>query len=86
MDKIWLKNYPAGVPHDVDPDQYRSAAHLLEEAMRKHAASPFSVCMERWMSYGELDRHSAALGAWLQGVLGFRQQQFEAEAAVFQFP
>ena len=67
MDKIWLKNYPAGVPHDVDPDQYRSAAHLLEEAMRKHAASPFSVCMERWMSYGELDRHSAALGAWLQG-------------------
>ncbi|MDY0107628.1 MAG: AMP-binding protein [Giesbergeria sp.] len=67
MDPIWLKNYPAGVPHDVDPDQYRSAAHLLEEAMRKHASSPFSVCMERWMSYGDLDRHSAALGAWLQG-------------------
>ena len=67
MDKIWLKNYPAGVPHDVDPEQYRSAAHLLEEAMRKHASSPFSVCMERWMTYGELDRYSAALGAWLQG-------------------
>ncbi len=68
MDKIWLKNYPAGVPHDVDPEQYRSAAHMLEEAMRKHASSPFSVCMERWMSYGELDRYSAALGAWLQGL------------------
>ncbi|MDD2714093.1 MAG: AMP-binding protein [Simplicispira sp.] len=67
MDKIWLKNYPPGVPHDVAPEQYRSAAHLLEEAMRKHAASPFSVCMERWMGYGELDAHSAALGAWLQG-------------------
>ncbi|OJX28341.1 MAG: long-chain fatty acid--CoA ligase [Burkholderiales bacterium 68-12] len=67
MDKIWLKNYPPGVPHEVDPTQYRSAAHLLEEAMQKHAASPFSVCMERWMSYGELERHSAALGAWLQG-------------------
>src|SRR5690606_11623308 len=25
-----------------------------------------AVCMERWMSYGELDRHSAAIGAWLQ--------------------
>ncbi len=67
MDKIWLKNYPAGVPHDVQPEQYRSAAHLLEEAMRTHAANPFSVCMERWMSYRELDRLSAALGAWLQG-------------------
>ncbi len=67
MDKIWLKNYPAGVPHGVQPEQYRSAAHLLEEAMRTHAANPFSVCMERWMSYRELDRLSAALGAWLQG-------------------
>ena len=67
MDKIWLKNYPAGVPHDVQPEQYRSAAHLLEEAMRTHAANPFSVCMERWMSYRELDRLSTALGAWLQG-------------------
>jgi len=67
MDKIWLKNYPDGVPHDIEPEQYRSAAHLIEEAMRKHAANPFSVCMERWMSYAELDRYSAQLGAWLQG-------------------
>ena len=67
MDKIWLKNYPAGVPHTVDPEQYRSAAHLLEEAMQKHAANPFSVCMERWTSYAELERQSAQLGAWLQG-------------------
>lgn len=66
MDKIWLKNYPPGVPHDIEPEQYRSAAHLLEEAMQKHAANPYSVCMERWMSYAELDRHSARLGAWLQ--------------------
>jgi acyl-CoA synthetase (AMP-forming)/AMP-acid ligase II len=66
MDKIWLK-LPRGRAARRGPDQYRSAAHLLEEAMRKHAASP-SVCMERWMSYGELDRHSAALGAWLQGL------------------
>ena len=66
MDKIWLKNYPAGVPHTVEPGQYRSAAHLLEEAMQKHAANPFSVCLERWTSYAELDRQSAQLGAWLQ--------------------
>ena len=66
MDKIWLKSYPAGIPHTVDLEQYRSVAHLLEEAMAKHANHPFSVCMERWMSYGELDRESAALGAWLQ--------------------
>ena len=68
MEKIWLKSYPPGVPHDVQPEQYRSVAHLLEESFRKHASSPFSVCMDQWMTYGELDRRSAALGAYLQSL------------------
>lgn len=68
MEKIWLKSYPPGVPHDVQPEQYRSVAHLLEESFRKHANNPFSVCMDQWMSYGELDRRSAALGAYLQSL------------------
>ncbi len=67
MEEIWLKSYPAGVEHDVNPEQYRSLTHMLEESFQKNASSPFSVCMESWMSYGQLDRLSAALGAWLQG-------------------
>ena len=66
MDKHWLKSYPAGMPHEVHPEQYRSLTQLLEDAFRKHAANPFSVCMDRWMTYGQLDQLSAALGAWLQ--------------------
>ncbi|MBX3658191.1 MAG: AMP-binding protein [Ramlibacter sp.] len=68
MDKIWLDSYPAGVPHDINPEQYRSLTHLLEESFKKNASSPFSVCMDRWMSYGELDDLSSALGAWLQSM------------------
>ena len=66
MEKPWLKSYPEGVPHEVDAEQYRSLTHLLEESFRKNASRPFSVCMERWMSYAQLDELSAALGAWLQ--------------------
>ncbi len=66
MEKIWLKSYPPGVAHDVNPEQYRSLTHLLEESFQKNAASPFSVCMESWMSYAQLDQLSSALGAWLQ--------------------
>ncbi len=66
MEKFWLPSYPAGVPHDVDPGQYSSLAQLLEESFRKNASQPFSVCMERWMSYRQLDDLSAAFGAWLQ--------------------
>jgi long-chain acyl-CoA synthetase len=66
MEKPWLASYPAEVPHAIDPSQYRSLSQLLEESFRKNAARPFAVCMERWMTYGQLDRLSAALGAWLQ--------------------
>ena len=66
MEHDWLKNYPEGVPHEIHPEQYRSLTHLLEESFRKHASNPFSVCMERWMSYRQLDELSGALGAWLQ--------------------
>ena len=60
------QHYPPGVPHEVHPEQYRSLAHMFETSFQQFAQRPFSVCMERWMSYGELDALSAALGAWLQ--------------------
>ena len=66
MNRPWLPHYPEGVPRDIDPDSYPSVGALLEESFRLHAREPVAVCMERWMSYGELDRHSAAIGAWLQ--------------------
>ena len=64
----WFKNYPPNVPHDVHPEQYRSLVHLLEEAFSQHADRPFSVCMDRWMSYAELDQLSIQMGAWLQSL------------------
>ena len=67
MEKHWLKSYPEGIPHEIHPEQYRSLTQLLEESFKKNASKPFSVCMERWMTYGQLDELSTALGAWLQG-------------------
>lgn len=66
MDKFWLNSYPEGVPHTVDPEQFRSLNQLLEDSFKRNAARPFSVCMDRWMSYGQLDELSSAMGAWLQ--------------------
>ncbi len=69
-DRPWLAEYPQGVPHDIDPAQYRSLGGMLEESFKQHADRPFSVCMESWMNYGELDRLSAAFGCWLQSQPG----------------
>ena len=66
MEKIWLKSYPPGVPADIDPDQYRSLVHLLEEALQKYADRNAYVCMDKFLTYAELDAYSRQLGGWLQ--------------------
>ncbi|UVW28532.1 long-chain-fatty-acid--CoA ligase [Massilia sp. H6] len=67
MDKFWLKSYEEGVPAEIDPTQYRSLKHLLEEAFRKYADRKAYACMGKSLSYAELDRLSAHMAAWLQG-------------------
>nr|WP_144835577.1 long-chain fatty acid--CoA ligase [Cupriavidus gilardii] len=66
MEKRWLQNYPAGVPAEIDASQYRSLAQLLEESFRQYADRRAFVCMDKSITYGELDRMSADFAAWLQ--------------------
>ncbi|MBN3791526.1 long-chain-fatty-acid--CoA ligase [Burkholderia sp. Ac-20353] len=66
MERIWLNAYPDGVPETVDPDRYRSLAHLLDESFAMFAARNAYACMGRTMTYAELDAHSRSLGAWFQ--------------------
>jgi long-chain acyl-CoA synthetase len=67
MDKIWLKSYPQGVPAEIDYTQYRSLVHLLEEAFRKYAGRNAYVCMDKFLTYAQVDQLSKALAGWLQG-------------------
>ncbi len=67
MDKFWLESYEHGVAQEIDPTQYRSLTHLLEEAFRKYADRTAFACMGASITYAELDRMSQQMGAWLQG-------------------
>jgi long-chain acyl-CoA synthetase len=66
MDKFWIKSYPAGVPAEIDYTRYRSLVHLMDEAFSKFAQRNAYVCMDRFLTYAELDVMSKKLGAWLQ--------------------
>jgi len=82
--RIWLKNYPPGVPADVDVTQYRSLPELLEDSLRRYAKRDAFIFMEHALTYAELDRQSAAFGAWLQGSglpRGFASRDHAAERA-----
>ena len=66
MDKFWLKSYEKGVPAEIDYTQYRSLNQLLEEAFKKYAHRKAYACMDKSITYRELDTMSAQMGAWLQ--------------------
>ncbi|MDB5627930.1 MAG: long-chain-fatty-acid--CoA ligase [Tardiphaga sp.] len=66
MERIWLKNYPAGVPADIDNTQYPSLVALLEESFAKFRDRKAFICMDKSITYRELDELSLALGAYLQ--------------------
>ncbi|MGE5712367.1 MAG: long-chain fatty acid--CoA ligase [Betaproteobacteria bacterium] len=66
MERFWLKQYPKGVPADIDVTQYASLVQLLEEAFRKYADQVAYTFMGADLSYRQLDEQSAAIGAWLQ--------------------
>jgi len=66
MERIWLEQYPAGVPADVDVTQYASLVELLEESFAKFADRKAFICMDKSISYRDLDEMSRSLGAYLQ--------------------
>ena len=66
MDRIWLKHYPAGVPADIDVTQYPSLVELFEESFAKFADRKAFICMDKSISYRDLDEMSKALAAYLQ--------------------
>ncbi|HSW05291.1 long-chain-fatty-acid--CoA ligase [Aquabacterium sp.] len=67
MEKIWLKQYPAGVPAEVKTDVYPSLVALIDESFRKYREATAYKFMGRALSFGEVDETSRALAAWLQG-------------------
>ena len=66
MDRIWLRQYPPGVPAEIDPSRYASLSALLDESFAQFEHSAACVCMGKTLTYRELDAASRAFAAWLQ--------------------
>src|SRR4030095_9408653 len=66
MERLWLRQYPPGVPADIDPSRYSSLVAMFEEGFSTFVAREACVCMGKSLTYAELDEASRALAAWLQ--------------------
>jgi long-chain acyl-CoA synthetase len=70
MDKIWLKEYPEGIPAEVDVHEYSSLKDVFEKSCRKFSHLPAYANMSVSISYSELDALSRNFAAYLQNDLG----------------
>jgi len=68
MEKTWLKNYPAGVPAEINADLYPSLVDLMETAFRKFPQRQAYTMMGCQITFAQIDEASKALAAYLQGL------------------
>ncbi|MDC7710377.1 long-chain-fatty-acid--CoA ligase [Vogesella indigofera] len=69
MEKIWLKNYQAGVAHEIDINEFQSVVEVFERSVNKFRDRPAMACMDKILSYGDLDTLSANFASYLQNTL-----------------
>ena len=72
-EKIWLKEYPAGVPAEIDADKYSSIPDLMQKILAKFADLPAYSNFDCSITYAELDRHSRDFAAFLQSLPGMKK-------------
>jgi long-chain acyl-CoA synthetase len=70
MEKIWLREYPPGVPAEVDLNEFSSLKDILEKSCRRFADLPAYSNMGVTLRYRDIDQLSRGFGAWLQQTLG----------------
>ncbi len=75
MEKIWLKNYPAGVPAEINPDIHPSLIDLFTQSCEKYANKPAFANLGSVMTYAEIDAAARHFAAYLQQRLGCKKGQ-----------
>lgn len=64
--KPWLKNYPEGVPHEVNISGYSSLLDIFEESFSRYPNRVALEFLDKRMTYRDLDHHSKNFAAYLQ--------------------
>ncbi|MEJ2400288.1 MAG: long-chain-fatty-acid--CoA ligase [Xanthomonadales bacterium] len=68
MDKPWLKNYPEGVPAEIDLNRYTSILDLYDASIETYADRAAYTNFDKELTFRELDRLSEQFAAYLQGL------------------
>jgi len=71
--RLWLQQYPEGVPPEVDVQAYASLKDILNRSCERFADLPAYTNMGVSITYRELDELSRTFGAYLQKVANLKR-------------
>lgn len=66
MDKVWLKHYQDGVPHEIDINEYSSLVALFDESCSKFANKSAFANFNCELTYQQINEKSAQFASYLQ--------------------
>ncbi|MGB4958611.1 MAG: AMP-binding protein [Saprospiraceae bacterium] len=64
-DRPWLKNYPPGIPANIDHTKYETLVDFLNECFEKYGPNNAFECMGKKISYKQVDQLSTHFAAYL---------------------
>lgn len=73
MEKIWLKNYPKGVPHEINLNSYQNLVEVFDEACRNNSDRIAYTNMGVNLTYAQVDKMATRFGAFLQNELKLKK-------------
>ncbi len=65
-ENFWKDKYPAGIPAEINPDQYPNIQSVLKQSCQRFADKPAFSNLGKTLTYGELYELSGTFAAYLQ--------------------
>jgi len=72
-ERPWLAHYPAGVPAEIDLDEFASINDIFDSAVSKYRDKTAFINMGKSITYGDLERLSRDFAGYLLGELKLKK-------------
>lgn len=73
MEKVWIRNYQAGVPAEINPDAYQSLVEVFAISCQQFAKRKAFTNLGSDLSYEKLEQLATCFASYLQQKLGLQK-------------
>ena len=63
----WLKNYPAGIPANINPDEFPNLNELITDALNRYGNKTAFSCMDKKLTFNQVNKYADHFAAFLLG-------------------